>query len=100
MISEKSGSAEIRIIVFPEKSIFDETESSPQSLQVSEAIFVTTHIPKHLNRISNFSFSIPETEISFLIKSKISVKYEIPSKIIRFPEERAAAKANSGLYCF
>ena len=68
---EKRGKEVIRITDFPASSIFDDIEVCPQSLQVSDAIFVIRHIPKHLNKISYFPLSIPEIEISSEIYSKI-----------------------------
>ena len=99
MISEKSGKEFIKINDFPARSIFDDNEHCPQSLQVSEAIFVITHIPKQRNKISYFSLSIPETEISSEMYCNDSEKMPIVYIKIIIPAASAAPKANSGRYC-
>ena len=100
IISEKSGSEVISMTVFPSQSIFEEMDSCPQSLQVSDAIFVITQIPKQRKRILNFSKSIFETFISVFKYSKISESIDKHSMKIIIPEAKTSAKANSGLYCF
>ena len=100
IISEKRGKEVIRITDFPASSIFDDIEVCPQSLQVSDAIFVIRHIPKHLNKISYFPLSIPEIEISSEIYSNISKINPVTVNKIIIPAESATPKANSGRYCF
>lgn len=88
------------MIVFPAKSIFEEIDSIPQSLQVSEAVLVTIQIPKQRKRILNLSESMPETEISSFIAVIISENVEKQNNRIIVPEISVTEKANSGLYCF